>query len=185
MSVSEILRHLSGPERRTARGLLDHLIRVRQRAHEALLDLAADFVAADVMAWRRAATRAPSELANRLDALQAALAAAQRDLRLAAGALANRCPIPSAWACLQEMEHLSRGQRETLYQADAWERGVIQPIKTDHARVLAQMEELRRQLRGPAPRGEPGRKRKYPESLIKLVRRLLAQGKVWKDVRQC
>jgi hypothetical protein len=186
VDISEIMAHLSGPERRTARSFLDHLIRARNRPHEALLALAADFVAADVMTWRRARGPAASQLATRLDALQAALATARRELRLVAGTLADRFPIPQTWADLEEVKHLLRGQREMLYQADIWEREVIQPIKTDHARVVAQMEELRRLLRGTAPRGEPGRPPKYPAALVKYVKKLWARRPQpeWKEVYQ-
>jgi hypothetical protein len=184
VDISLIIAHLSGAERRAALSFLGLLLQARQRAHEALLALASDFVAADVAAWRRAGTPSPSQLATRLDTLQEALSAALAELRLMARTLADRCPIPETWAYLKEYEHLGRGQREKLYQADTWKREVIQPIKTDHARVVAEMAELRRQLLGTAPRGEPGRRPKYPESVVNLVRRLLARGKAWKDVYQ-
>jgi hypothetical protein len=185
MYISEIIAHLSGAERRTALGLLGHLVRVRKQAHEALLAQADDILDLALLSQAGPLTKKDRAAAvQRGEALRGALDTALMGLHLVGGALAVRCPIPDPWAHLGELRHLIRGQRETLYQADIWEHEVIQPIQADHARVVAEMEELRRQLRGTAPRGEPGRKPKYPESVIKLVRKLLAQRKVWKDVYQ-
>jgi hypothetical protein len=50
----------------------------------------------------------------------------------------------------------------------------------DNGRLF--LEELRRVLRAMMPRGEPGRKQKYPESAFKLVRRLHQRKVAWKDV---
>jgi hypothetical protein len=149
-----------------------------------LLKLAADFVAADVMAWRRAGTPAPTELATRLETLQDALNTALAELRLVAGTLADRCPVPETWTRLKEYDHLLRGQREMLYQPDIWESEVIQPIKTEHARVLAKMKELAVQLRGAVPRKEPGRRPKYKPELIDYVRKLQTKSPSihWKGI---
>jgi hypothetical protein len=185
---SRIIAHLSGTERRTVLSLLDHLLQARGKAIKALLALAYDFVADDVLAWRRSARPAPPQLATRLESLKEALATAQAEALLVARTLADRCPIPETWAYLQkECEYLLRGQREKLYQADAWEREVIQGIKTDHARVVAEMEELRRQLRGTAPRGDPGRPQKYPKTLalaVSLRRTRKTWTEVWKECKQ-
>jgi hypothetical protein len=100
-------------------------------------------------------------------------------LKNAAERLRPHCPVPEQWLHFQESCFILEGQRnpqENKRDKRIWHDVVIGPMKEYHGRVIEELDELCRRVRGMKRSREPGRKPKRPKS-IKLALNILQQKK--------